>query len=86
MNLAVLRMEGAQSQLEKIAQRLSLQVEQTWKEGDRGRNGRPYQSSGLSATVADAPNGREMVDQLRGFLTKCQCLVLFDSRGNLDWY
>src|SRR5438270_7178601 len=74
MNVAVLRMEGDQSALDKIAKSLSLTVEQAWKKGDTGRNGRRYLSSGASVTVADAPTGAKMVAQLHRFLTKCKRL------------
>ena len=72
MNLAVLRLEGAQTALDEVAQRLSLAVEQAWKKGEARRNGRRHRSSGLSATVADAPNGEALVAQLKRFLIKCK--------------
>jgi hypothetical protein len=74
MNLAVLRIEGKQPDVERIARRLSLRLEQKWKEGEVGRNGRPHLSSGASATVADASSGAAMVAKIKRFLAKCQRL------------
>ena len=72
MNLVVLRMEGDQKALDALAQRLSLNVEQEWKAGERRRNGSAHMSSGLSATVADTPTPSELVSELRSFLARCK--------------
>ena len=73
LNLAVLRLEGEQLAVDEIATRLSLTIESSWRKGEV-HGGRPSRSSGLSAAVADATSGADLVRQLDAFLTKCKAL------------
>jgi hypothetical protein len=71
MNLATLRVEGADSALDSLKKALSLECDTQWKKGDKRRNGSLHTSSGFNATVADAINPRELESRIRSFLAEC---------------
>jgi hypothetical protein len=76
MNLAVLRLEGERAVLDALVGRLSLEANQTWKEGELRRNGTPHKSSGLSATVADVPTPAGLMEEVRAFVSRCKQLAV----------
>ena len=83
MNIAMLRIEGSDSALVAIMKDVPLTVEFKWKKGDRRRNGEFYEASGMSATVVDANNPKELTDLVRGFLVKCIDKKINFSNHNL---
>src|SRR5690242_9385700 len=72
MNLATLRVEGEEATLNSLKRRLGVDIEASWKKGEPRRRGGEYQSSGFSATLADAENLKEMLRNVRDFLAKCE--------------
>ena len=71
MNLAMLRIEGPDSALVAITKDVPVVFESKWKKGESRRNGEIYEASGMSATVVDAKNPKELTELVRGFLVKC---------------
>jgi hypothetical protein len=71
MNLANLRVEGADQALHTACHALNLVPDFTWKQGEPRRRGGVFLSSGWSVTVADAKNPRVMVEAIRAFLAQC---------------
>ena len=70
MNLATLRVEGAEDSLESLKSAISLAIDAEWKKGDKRRNGVSHELSGFSATVADAKNPDELMQMVRAFLAQ----------------
>jgi len=72
MNLATLRVEGADSSLEALIKALSLARDVQWNKGDKRRNGSVHTSSGFHAVVADAGNPKELTSLVGAFLARCK--------------
>ncbi len=72
MNLVTLRVEGADQALDGLVRILRLEVDARWKGGDPKRTGGHHASSGLNATIADAPNSEQMRHGIRTFLADCK--------------
>ena len=70
MNLATLRVEGAEDILESLKSAISLTIDAEWKKGDKRRNGAYHELSGFSATVADAKSSIELMQMVRDFLAQ----------------
>jgi hypothetical protein len=84
MNLATLRVEGLDSDLESLKRVLSLECETQWKKGEKRRNGRVFTSSGFSAAIADARTPRELMGLVRSFLTQCNTKNIVFPRLHLS--
>lgn len=84
MNLATLRVEGADEALQIVRSTLGLAPDSTWKRGDPKRRGGFFSSSGLSATIADAKNPVEMVVAIREFVAKCKAQHFVFSGSGLS--
>jgi hypothetical protein len=72
MNLAMLRVEGADEAIHRVQDTLALVPDSAWKRGDAKRHGGFFANSGLSATIADAKNPGEMVVAIREFVAMCK--------------
>ena len=82
MNLATLRVEGADDSLESLKSAISLSIDTEWKKGDKRRNGVSHELSGFSATVADAKNPSELIRIVRAFLAQWkERSIVISSRG-----
>ena len=82
MNLATLRVEGADGTLKSLIKSMSFECDAQWKKGDKRRNGSEHASSGFNATVADARNPGELIILIRSFLAQCQEKnIVFPSLG-----
>lgn len=88
MNLAMLRVEGAENSLESLKSAISFNIDAEWKKGDKRRNGTSHELSGLSMTVANAKNPVELMQMVRAFLAQWAffkrskdhgCLLAVDS-------
>jgi hypothetical protein len=84
MNLATLRVEGTDSDLEALKKALSLESDAHWSKGERRRNGSVHASSGFNATVADAKNPKELIGLIRAFLVLCKNKQIVFPRLNLE--
>jgi hypothetical protein len=71
MNLAILRIEGAEEALADFCNQLNVHATSTWKAGDPRRGGKFFTSCGLSVEIADADNPGAMLLAIREFLAKC---------------
>jgi len=83
MNLATLRVEGADSSLEQLKNVLQLACDVEWRKGDRRRSGSVHALSGFNAGVAEAENPRMLISLVRSFLKKCKEKDVVLSRLNL---
>lgn len=84
MNLAMLRVEGADVALDALRVSLGLAIDSSWKKNEPKRRGGHYSSSGLNATIADAANPHEMVVAIREFITQCKAKNIAFSDANLS--
>ncbi|MFN8913608.1 MAG: hypothetical protein ACK5Y1_04915 [Betaproteobacteria bacterium] len=84
MNLATLRVEGADEALQAVRNALGLAPDSMWKQGEPKRRGGFFSSSGLSATIADAKNPREMVVAIREFIAECKARSFAFSGSGLS--
>jgi hypothetical protein len=84
MNVATLRVSGADRSLEQLKNMLQLDCDVEWRKGDRRRDGSIYASSGFNAGVADTDNSRKLVTHVRAFLNKCKEKSVVFSRLNLE--
>lgn len=71
MNLAILRVEGNDAELEALKQAFPFEVEASWKKGQAMRRGSAL-SSGFNATVADTENPKQLIKVVREFLAECE--------------
>ena len=72
MNVATLKVEGEEPALSALTTTLPGRADTQWLKGERGRSGVVYALSGFNVTVAEAPNPRALVSELRKFLTQCK--------------
>lgn len=72
MNLATLRVVGADSSLEQLKDVLQLVCDLAWHKGDRRRSGSVHALSGFNAVVAEAENLQMLTSLIRSFLKKCR--------------
>jgi hypothetical protein len=84
MNLATLRIEGADDALKAVRDSLDLEVDSSWKKGETKRRGGQYATSGLSATIVDAENPREMVVAIFEFVALCKSRNIVFAGTNLS--
>ena len=84
MNLATLRVEGAENSLESLKSAISLNIDSEWKKGDKRRNGASHEMSGLSTTVADAKNPVELMQMVRAFLAQWKEKNIVISSSGLE--
>jgi hypothetical protein len=84
MNLATLRVEGAEDSLESLKSAIALNVDAEWKKGDKRRNGASHELSGFSTTVADAKNPVELMQMVRVFLAQWKERSLLISSPGLE--
>lgn len=82
MNLATLRVEGSNAEIEALKTLLPLDIEKTWKEGEAMRRG-VHRASGLNTTVADTENPKQLVEAVRMFLAECKNRRIEFSNPNL---
>jgi len=81
MNIATLRVEGEEPALSALTATLPGRADTQWLKGERGRNGVVYALSGFNVTVAEAPNPRVLVSELRKFLAQCRDRKLDFRKG-----
>jgi hypothetical protein len=84
MNLATLRVEGADDSLESLKTAISLNIDAEWKKGDKRRGGLSHELSGFSTTVADASNPVELMQMVRAFLAQLNDKGIVISSASLE--
>lgn len=82
MNLATLRVEGSNAEIEALKTSLPLDIETSWKEGEAMRRG-VHRASGFNTTVADTENPKQLVEAVREFLAECKNRSIEFSNPNL---
>lgn len=82
MNLATLRVEGADGALASLIKLMSFECDVQWKKGDKKRNGSAHASSGFNSTIADARSPGELIVLIHSFLAQCkEKNIVFPSMG-----
>ncbi len=76
MNMTELRLEGELSALEVLSEAIGLEGRIMWKEGESGRDGKKYLSSGLMIEIAETSKPSTMIEEIRKFVTRCDTLGL----------
>ena len=82
MNLATLRIEGSDAELDALKTALPVKVESSWKKGEPMRRG-TYRASGFNTTIADTDNPKQLVEAIRKFLTECKSRGVEFSKQDL---
>jgi hypothetical protein len=72
MNVALLWVRGQQDAADRVLIELGATPEKTWKKGEPKGRDSLHIDAGFSINVAEAKNPREMGDNVREFLTRCQ--------------
>jgi hypothetical protein len=83
MNIATLRVEGADEALENLRNQLGLDIDASWKRGEAKRHGH-HSLSGFNAKVADAENPGQMVEAVRKFMLTIKEQGVVFSASNLS--
>jgi hypothetical protein len=71
MNVAQLWVTGSETDLAKVCGLLVLDPDSSWRKGDKMRNGKVHEDSGIGISIADARTPRELVEEIRSFVARC---------------
>lgn len=84
MNLAILRAEGSNDALGTLRIALDHRVDRNWQIGDEMGDGQIHLASGFSIVVADVASPKELLADIRKFLSNCKDLDLaFSGKSGL---
>jgi len=71
MNVAQLWITGSEGDLAKVCGLLVLEPDSSWRKGDKMRNGKVHEDDGVGISIADANTPRELVEEIRSFVSRC---------------
>lgn len=82
MNVAMLRVEGPDSAIDDVLQRLPVPIDTRWREGDPKRGGGVHPLAGFTAVVADTLTSGEMLVAIEKALARChEAGIVFPALG-----
>jgi hypothetical protein len=84
MTISVLRVRGKEGDVSDLLYKLDLEVNSSWCKGEVDRKGVPLSDSGFIVDVADASSVTELIDETRGFLSRCLKLGVSFNGNNLE--
>lgn len=83
MNLATLRIEGADEALEQLIAQLNLSIDVSWKKGEMSRQD-VHEISGLNSTIADTETPRQLTEAIIDFANQCKSKNISLSSSNIS--
>lgn len=83
MNVAIPIVDGDDADIDAVLDIVPLQYDTRWEKGESRRNGKIYESSGMSAKVVDAENPKALAHRIRGLLEQCRDKGIASSAHNL---